>query len=900
MPTTIITTIPKIPTTIPKIPTTIITTIPKIPTTVINIKTTVITIPVTIPKPNCEEKCWTCNEESNKLGLCLTCNENAGYKKVNYTIVYSQFLNCIKPDNPKFINYYYNETLDVYRPCYKTCKRCSKGGDPSAHHCLECANGYMFRPYNNPYNNCVVYSEYYYFISSYNQFKSLDIFQCPEEAKYYIKEKKSCLDDCKKDNLYKYLYNGNCIKQCPSGTHEENYICVLNEDKCILGQNDIQLSSKDNLEVIGTLVTYISEFNYTDKYISSYLNKDYNIIIYKEQNCISELSLEFPEVNFQSCYTKVQQAYNINEKLIIVIVAKKGGKTPSTFYSFYHPLSGSKLDAENICKEETIVVKESLTSILNKNDTYYETQTSLTSQGINIFDINDPFYTDICYDFDNPMKKDIPLNDRIKTIFPNVSLCDPGCQYKGINLEDMTSTCDCKFNDIANNNAIKDNAILDEAFGGVFDLISSSNILVFKCFKYMFKHFSRSIGGWICLGLILTDISMALVYFLFEAIKGSKYLYNITKSYISYIKKGINFAPPRRRSIKNNQAKSEVKVGSDKNLNRYKKNLKPVSKHGKDDFSVLFQANAKLKISKFDKSEKSEKKEKSQKSEKKEKSEKKVKFEKISDKVREVNKLETKENLKEKKEESEIELNDNNNEFDKNFFIEYLKTDPDDMEFDDAVAKDKRKYCEHMRENLIEDQIILATFVAEDKLKPRSIKIIIFILNVILYFVVNGLFFSEEVISELYNINEEDENFFSFIPRSINRIIYSTLVSIVVGLITNFFFMEEKKIKGILKREKDDISALKKNMAQILKDIKLRYIVFIIIVTVILIISTFYLLCFNYVYPYSQMEWIKSSIAIMIIMQVLSLLKCILETSLRYLSMKFNSEKLYKISKFLD
>ena len=171
---------------------------------------------------------------------------------------------------------------------------------------------------------------------------------------------------------------------------------------------------------------------------------------------------------------------------------------------------------------------------MNKNDTYYETQTSLTSQGINIFDINDPFYTDICYDFDNPMKKDIPLNDRIKTIFPNVSLCDPGCQYKGINLEDMTSTCDCKFNDIANNNAIKDNAILDEAFGGVFDLISSSNILVFKCFKYMFKHFSRSIGGWICLGLILTNISMALVYFLFEAIKGSKYLYNITKSYISY------------------------------------------------------------------------------------------------------------------------------------------------------------------------------------------------------------------------------------------------------------------------------------------------------------------------------------------------------------------------------
>ena len=142
--------------------------------------------------------------------------------------------------------------------------------------------------------------------------------------------------------------------------------------------------------------SYISEFSYTDKYVSLYQNNNYSIIIYKDTKCISELSLEFPDIDFLSCYTKVQQEYGITEKLIISIVDKKGLKTPSTFYSFYHPLSGSKLNAEKICKNETIVVIESLTSILAKNDTYYETQTSLTSQGVNIFDINDPFYTDIC------------------------------------------------------------------------------------------------------------------------------------------------------------------------------------------------------------------------------------------------------------------------------------------------------------------------------------------------------------------------------------------------------------------------------------------------------------------------------------------------------------------------
>ena len=238
--------------------------------------------------------------------------------------------------------------------------------------------------------------------------------------------------------------------------------------------------------------------------------------------------------------------------------------------------------------------------------------------------------------------------------------------------------------------------------------------------------------------------------------------------------------------------------------------------------------------------------------------------------------------------------------YDKNFFQDYMETSPEDMEFDDAVAKDKRKYCEHMKKNLIEDQLITAAFIAEDPLKPRTIKIMVFILNLILYFVVNGLFFSESVISELYNVDESKENFFSFLPRSIDKIFYTALVGVAINIITGFFFVEENKLKGILRREKDNIKVLKEKVNEFRKGLKRRYIAFICVVSFILVISFFYLLCFNYVYPYTQIEWIKSSITIFIIMQLLSLLKCILETSLRFLSYKFNSEKLYKISKFLN
>ena len=50
----------------------------------------------------------------------------------------------------------------------------------------------------------------------------------------------------------------------------------------------------------------------------------------------------------------------------------------------------------------------------------------------------------------------------------------------------------------------------------------------------------------------------------------------------------------------------------------------------------------------------------------------------------------------------------------KKFIKEYLETSPDEMEYDDAIKKDKRTFCQYYSENLKEKQIILNTFIAED------------------------------------------------------------------------------------------------------------------------------------------------------------------------------------------
>ena len=810
-----------------------------------------------------KEKCAKCSEESNEIGYCISCKE--GYKKVNYTILYPQFLDCLKEDDPIIKKkFFFEEESGEYRPCYKTCKKCLKEGDASNNNCLECETGYMLRPGNNTYNNCVVYSEFYY-ITSYNQYKTLDIYQCPEESKYYILDKKSCIDDCKKDSEYQFLYNGNCIKECPSDTTIENNVCKVPADKCTKGENTLNLKNNE-LDVVETLVkTYISEFSYTDLHISIYKNENYSVMIYKKSYCITELNLEMPNIDFQQCYNKVKKAYNISadQDLIISIVEKTlQGLNPITFFSFFHPLSGQKLDADEICKDDTIIVEENLNELLNKNNTYYSAMTSLTDQGINIFDLNDPFFIDLCYDFDNPLKKDVPLNDRVTYFYPNVELCDDGCQIQAINIEDMSVKCDCKFNDITNNALLKDNALMDTMAGQIFDLINSSNLLVFKCIKYMFTHFSTSIGGWLSLILILAHIGMILLYFLIELNKMKIFLYSFTNRYIAHLPKNTKSnsnAPPKKVS--------------------FNANTKPNIRE-KNNVIIFEKKEFDLKSDKI-----------------------KLKNSKLDTKIKDNKRLISFGNS------IDVHLisNANNNKTDatmnkddKDFFKEYLKTSPDDMEFDDALYYDKRTFKELLLESLKEDQIIAHTFIADDPLKPRTIKIIVFILNVILYFVVNGLVFSEEVIGELFEVNEDDENFFSYFPRSIERIVYSTLVSIVIGIITDLFFFSEDKIKKIYKSERNQPKACREKIVHLINDIKKRNIAFIVIASIILIFSFFYLLCFNYVYPYSQIEWIKSSITIVIIMQLLSVIKCLLQSGLRKLSFKIRSEKMYKIGKLLD
>ena len=84
-----------------------------------------------------------------------------------------------------------------------------------------------------------------------------------------------------------------------------------------------------------------------------------------------------------------------------------------------------------------------------------------------------------------------------------------------------------------------------------------------------------------------------------------------------------------------------------------------------------------------------------------------------------------------------------------------------------------------------------------------------------------------------------------------------------------------------------------------MKEIKIRYNIFIIIVTIFSLFSWFYISCFNNIYPHTKIEWIKSSIFSYLLIQLLSIIIILIETLLRFISFEIKSERMYRLSLWL-
>ena len=120
--------------------------------------------------------------------------------------------------------------------------------------------------------------------------------------------------------------------------------------------------------------------------------------------------------------------------------------------------------------------------------------------------------------------------------------------------------------------------------------------------------------------------------------------------------------------------------------------------------------------------------------------------------------------------------------------------------------------------------MIANTCCVKDRLKPFSIKIILLIFNTACYLVINGFLFNEAYVMKI--LRRRTKNFYFFIVDSTTRIVYSSLIGVVINIIVGLLFRADKQLRKVQSKYKDNKIILNGEIVRIYKSTKLLYIIF--------------------------------------------------------------------------
>ena len=307
----------------------------------------------------CENECVLDFPTNNVI--CKRCNNAQNYyKKVDGEEIngyYDCYIGQVE-------QYYLDIPNKEYKKCFSKCKFCNELGDIHNHKCTGCYSGYTL---NETF--CYEKCEYFYYFDQDKLYHCTKNENCPSIAPYKIMEKKTCIDNCLNDDIFKYYSNNMCYKSCPKYYNYEQTGCIeeipdgyyLNDsiaktidkcdkkcekcnkesiefDQCISCNNQDNYYSKEN--DISNRGKYINCYNtFIEGFYLDKKDKRYNKCFEKCKNCndrgiiidhkCNECFADFT-LNGTNCYEICPFYYYFNEEGIYQCTEKN--KCPNRNY----------------------------------------------------------------------------------------------------------------------------------------------------------------------------------------------------------------------------------------------------------------------------------------------------------------------------------------------------------------------------------------------------------------------------------------------------------------------------------------------------------------------------------------------------------------------------------------
>ena len=626
-------------------------------------------------------------------------------------------------------------------------------------------------------------------------------------------------------------------------------------------------------------------------------------------------------IDFLECEDILRNSEDLNNSILTLMLIEINKKDEQALnnqveYAIYDE-NKNKLDLSK-CENLTIKINYKIknTSLIDN-----ETISSLSEQGVNVFDANESFFNDICYPYSNN-ETDLILADRIANIFQNYSLCDNNCKYDHINMTKMTIECQCNVKTEISTEIEK-----LEFSTAVKSTFQYSNFFIISCYNLLFdlNNIKSNFGFFIILALITCQIPF-LIHFSIIGLKHMKEFVDkeMEKNNFLLLTKKNKNEPPKK--IKDNNSNNNM-IDS---LTLSQKNASSIERKLSKKYKTLLIDNNSKKLKKNKKSRalyqnaESSKRKFDDKDKEKEflpKDYQKSSFSAIK-KITDGRKIKMKKSSKEN-----VYLSNDKKENDNNSYGNYnlIKIDANNplkkniknsdyilnnYTFKEAVKNDMRHFFKIFWINLINLEIFLHTFIFKSPLEFKSLNIILLILSITTIFSFNALFYFNEKISDRFKY--EGDNLFFF------TLVNNLVISILSGLVYFFLILLNKlihskyKIENIFRNVEDKVKKNKKfeitiqekkkiieKVTKIIKNLKVKSIIFLTLNFILMLFFIYFVTAFCAIYKKTQISWISDSIVSLISVLIIEILIAFFNSSLYFTSIRYENECLYNISLFV-
>ena len=328
-------------------------------------------------------------------------------------------------------------------------------------------------------------------------------------------------EECAEGYLPSYKYPGNCYKE---------------------NDFDINVDSKFDEEIINEQIK--KEFEKLKKAISSdsnliieTKNVNYQISSLKIQKNNNNPNISSIDLGICEEILKRQEGLSKEDNLIIFKIDIKNADLSKTYilYEIYNPITLNRINME-ACENNPIGISFPVNLDENTKNIYY----SLNQSGYNLFDLNDPFYNDICSTYTTKYRTDLSLIDRKILIYDkngNISICQNGCTFKFYNLTNGKAKCVCDVQ-------IEEIITYIEQFkynstqiaNSFYKTLKNSNFLLLKCYKLVFskKGQKNNIGSYLLSAITFIIIILIFIYMLNETKKLDSIIQSILDFKLNY------------------------------------------------------------------------------------------------------------------------------------------------------------------------------------------------------------------------------------------------------------------------------------------------------------------------------------------------------------------------------